>query len=97
MEVKEIVVKNVMTKSKLPASDYAVNPYVGCPHKCQYCYAYFMNRFTGHEEEWGEFIDIKNFPQIKNPQKYNGKSVFLALLRMLIIRLKKSMRKPEGF
>jgi len=60
MEVREIEVKNIMTKSKLPASDYAVNPYVGCPHKCKYCYACFMKRFTGHEEEWGEFIDIKN-------------------------------------
>ena len=77
MIVNEITVKNIMTKSKLPASDYAVNPYVGCPHKCKYCYACFMKRFTGHDEEWGEFIDIKNFPAIKNPHKYSGKSIFI--------------------
>lgn len=77
MIVNEITVKDIMTKSKLPASDYAVNPYVGCPHRCKYCYACFMKRFTKHDEEWGEFIDVKNFPTIKNPQKYNGKSVFI--------------------
>ena len=36
-----------------------INPYVGCPHACKYCYARFMKRFTGHTEEWGNFIDIK--------------------------------------
>lgn len=67
-----------MTKSKLPASDYAVNPYVGCPHKCVYCYACFMKRFTGHDEPWGDFIDIKEFPPIKNLFQYNGKKIFLS-------------------
>lgn len=77
MNVREISVTNIMTKSKLPASDYAVNPYVGCPHKCKYCYACFMKRFTKHEEAWGDFIDVKNAPKIKNPQKYNGKTLFI--------------------
>lgn len=56
---KEIVTKDLITKSNLPASDYVINPYVGCPHACKYCYARFMKRFTGHTEEWGNFIDIK--------------------------------------
>ena len=30
MEIKEISVKDIMTKTNLPVSDYAVNPYVGC-------------------------------------------------------------------
>lgn len=77
MKVNEIYTKNIVTKSKLPASDYAINPYVGCPHKCKYCYACFMKRFTNHKEDWGEFIDIKNFPPISNPQKYNGKTIFI--------------------
>ncbi len=96
MEVREIEVKNIMTKSKLPASDYAVNPYVGCPHKCKYCYACFMKRFTGHEEEWGEFIDIKNFPQIKNPQKYDGKSVFLGSVTDAYNPFEKKYEKTRG-
>ena len=53
---KEIVTKDLITKSNLPASDYVINPYVGCPHSCKYCYARFMKRFTGHTEEWGNFI-----------------------------------------
>ena len=31
--------------------------YVGCTHGCQYCYASFMKRFTGHAEPWGTFLD----------------------------------------
>lgn len=77
MKVQHISTNTVMTKSKLPASDYAVNPYLGCPHKCKYCYACFMKRFSGHDEPWGDFIDIKEFPPIKNPHKYAGKSIFL--------------------
>lgn len=96
MEVREIEVKNIMTKSKLPASDYAVNPYVGCPHKCKYCYACFMKRFTGHVEEWGEFIDIKNFPQIKNPQRYDGKSVFLGSVTDAYNPFEKKYEKTRG-
>ncbi|MEW6418636.1 MAG: radical SAM protein [Nitrospirota bacterium] len=32
---------------------------MGCQHGCNYCYARFMKRFTGHKEDWGEFIDVK--------------------------------------
>ena len=36
MVIKEIEVKNIMTKTNLPVSDFAVNPYVGCTHTCNY-------------------------------------------------------------
>lgn len=49
---KKIKTKDYVTKSNLPASDYVINPYVGCPHACKYCYASFMKRFTGHNEKW---------------------------------------------
>ena len=58
--IKEIDVQSVMTKSSLPVGGYSVNPYVGCPHACKYCYASFMKRFTGHTEPWGAFLDVKN-------------------------------------
>ena len=57
MIVKEILAKTVLSQSKV--FDYAVNPYVGCEHNCTYCYARFIKRFTGHKEEWGEFVDVK--------------------------------------
>ena len=76
MIIKEVEVKDIMTKTNLPVSDYAVNPYVGCSHACKYCYASFMKRFTNHSEPWGEFIDVKNWPAIKNPERYAGKEVF---------------------
>lgn len=75
--IKDIDTKSVMTKSNLPVSDYSVNPYVGCTHACMYCYASFMKRFTNHLEPWGEFVDIKNWPIIKNPHKYAGKEAFI--------------------
>jgi radical SAM mobile pair protein B len=76
MIIKEIQTQSVLTKSNLPVSDYSVNPYIGCPHACKYCYASFMKRFTNHAEPWGEFLDVKFWPEIKNPQKYRGKELF---------------------
>jgi radical SAM mobile pair protein B len=77
MEIKEIEVKAVMTKSNLPVADFSVNPYVGCTHACKYCYASFMKRFTNHPEPWGSFVDVKTWPEIKNTGKYAGKEAFL--------------------
>jgi len=75
---KEVFVKDLVTKSNLPASDYVINPYVGCPHGCRYCYACFMKRFTNHSEEWGSFIDIKRCDKAISKKKLQGKSVFLS-------------------
>lgn len=52
-------VKTYLSKSKIPGFDYVINPYIGCPHKCVYCYAEYMRKFTGHSEEWGDFLDVK--------------------------------------
>lgn len=75
---KEIEVKDYLTKSNFPASDYVINLYVGCPHGCKYCYASFMKRFTGHKEEWGTFIDVKRCTKPISKKKLKGKTVFLA-------------------
>ena len=77
MRIREIEVKNVVTKSNLPVCEYSVNPYVGCTHGCRYCYASFMKRFTGHAEPWGAFLDVKRWPEIRNPKKYEGKELFV--------------------
>ena len=77
MTVKTIYTKSVLSKSNLPVCEYSVNPYVGCTHGCKYCYASLMKRFTGHAEPWGTFLDVKLWPEIKNPQRYAGKELFL--------------------
>lgn len=75
--IREVETKNIMTKSTLPVGGYSVNPYIGCTHGCKYCYASFMKRFTGHNEKWGTFLDIKLWPEIKNPKKYRGQRVVI--------------------
>ena len=66
MKIKEIMVKSVLSRSRIYGVSYAINPYVGCAHGCVYCYARFMKRYSGHERDrWGEFVDIKiNAPTV---------------------------------
>lgn len=75
--IREIEVQSVMTKSSLPVGGFSVNPYVGCPHACKYCYASFMKRFTGHTEPWGTFLDVKHWKTITNPHKYDGQRIVI--------------------
>jgi len=78
MVVNEVISKKAIVKSKLPSADYVVNAYTGCPHKCIYCYAEFMKKFSSHDEEWGEFIDIKMFEKINVPKDIENKYVFIS-------------------
>ena len=75
---KVIEVNDYLTKSNLPACDFVINPYVGCPNACKYCYACFMKRFTGHNEPWGTFIDVKTCSKKISTKRLQGKSVFLS-------------------
>jgi DNA repair photolyase len=75
MELSFRPVKSVMTKTKVPGADFAVNPYTGCPFKCRYCYASFMRRFAHVSAGWGDFLIVKECPPIKNPQAYAGKTI----------------------
>ena len=59
IKVREIDCKTILSISGISGIDYALNPYVGCAHNCIYCYAVFMKRFTGHNEPWGDFVDVK--------------------------------------
>ena len=70
MITKEIKVKEIISKSNLPVGEYSANTYVGCEHDCKYCYASFMKRFTGHEESWGQFVDVKYWDKIKKSYRY---------------------------
>lgn len=75
--VREVAAKSILTRSNLPVADYSVNPYTGCAHACLYCYASFMKRFANRPEPWGAFVDVKNWPPVRHPEKYAGKEVFI--------------------
>lgn len=68
-------VKDYLNKSKLENLDYVINPYVGCPHKCLYCYATYMVSFSKHSEGWGDFIDVKCTNKKINTFKIRDKQV----------------------
>ena len=36
-----------------------------------------MKRFTGHTEDWGTFLDVKEWPEIKKPEKYTSQKVII--------------------
>jgi DNA repair photolyase len=48
-----------LSKSGLPDLDYALNPYIGCYHKCSYCYARSYCRFEEPRTRWGDVIYVK--------------------------------------
>ena len=63
--VREKLCRTALNKSGIPGFDYCVNPYTGCSHGCVYCYATFMKKYSGHSEEWGQFVDAKvNLPEV---------------------------------
>ena len=71
--IKEKRARSILSKSGIPGIDYCINPYTGCSHGCKYCYATFLKRFTGHEEAWGSFVDVKiNAPEILQRQMKNA-------------------------
>lgn len=61
VNINTICANSYISPSQLPGIDRVINPYVGCPHKCMYCYAEFMKRFSKrHDHEtWGDFLDVK--------------------------------------
>ena len=71
--VREIQAKSILNPSKI--HDYCVNPFTGCEIGCVYCYAaLFMRRYSGHEEPWGEFVDVKvNAPALLAKQIMKAK------------------------
>ena len=59
VKIREVTCKSAIGKCGFPGGGWAINPYIGCSHGCTYCYARFMKRFTGHEEMWGTFVDVR--------------------------------------
>jgi len=60
IRIREVAAKSILNPSRIGGVGYAINPYVGCQHGCSYCFARFMQKYTGHiGEEWGQFVDVK--------------------------------------
>ena len=78
MKLTTVPVKTLVSKSKIPGAGYVINPYVGCPHKCLYCYAEFMSKFTAHAEPWGEFLDVKLCDRPLHPSQLFHQHVMLS-------------------
>ncbi len=88
VEINEVKIKSVLTKSGLPDADWTINPYVGCAFGCKYCYAAFIGRWKHPDKVWGGFVDAKiNAPEIlkneleklsKKIRKKNFGSIFFS-------------------
>jgi len=69
IKINIIKAKSVFTKSGLPGSNWAINPYNGCLFGCMYCYAAQIARWKHPGEEWGSFLDVKiNAPELLNEE-----------------------------
>jgi len=65
IEINEVEAQSILSDSGIYSVDYALNPYTGCAHGCNYCYATFMRKYTDHASPWGSFVDVKiNAPQL---------------------------------
>ena len=64
-------VKKALTKSKL--GFYTLNPYIGCYHACEYCYARIYARKFRGLEDWDETIVVKkNLPELLRKEARRG-------------------------
>ena len=78
INVRHVRAANLLSATKL-GGDFAINPYVGCPHKCMYCYAACIN-WSGEErgEPWGDFLDVKDPAKPIDPAKIFRKRVMFS-------------------
>jgi len=82
IQLKEIQCKSALSSCAFSVGSFCINPYVGCGHNCQYCYARYIKKFTGHNEKWGSFIDVRiNIVEVLSKQlqlkKDNQKPLFI--------------------
>jgi DNA repair photolyase len=74
---KTVKASSFMTKTKLGGNDFTCNPYIGCTHGCVYCYAKTIER-NHPQSSWGEYVDIKQYPNTSIPKGTGSKSLFFS-------------------
>ena len=77
LQIREIEVKGVVTKSNLPVCQYPSTHMWAVPTAAGIATRLY-ERFTGHQEPWGTFLDVKLWPEIRNPKKYQGSELFIS-------------------
>ncbi len=71
MRIIEKEAKSIYTRTKLPGTEYTINQYVGCGHRCSYCYARYMSRWKEYGQ-WETWIEVKtNAPELAR-ENVNG-------------------------
>jgi DNA repair photolyase len=71
MKIIKREAKSIYTRTKIPGTEYTINQYVGCEHRCSYCYARYMSRWKKYGA-WGTWIEVKtNAPELA-AEKING-------------------------
>ncbi|MEW5936489.1 MAG: radical SAM protein [Candidatus Thermoplasmatota archaeon] len=77
--VRRVRAGRALSISRLPGLSHALNPYVGCAHRCAYCYAQDVLRMGGRGG-WGTWVDVKsNIPGLlsKEMKRWNGETIGL--------------------
>jgi DNA repair photolyase len=77
VNAKTVKASSFMTKTKLGGNDFTCNPYIGCTHGCVYCYAKTIDR-NHSQSSWGEYVDIKEYPNTFIPKGTGSKSLFFS-------------------
>jgi len=79
----EHTVETITCKSALTGAgrDYRLNPYVGCEHACEYCYATYVARWRGQSGPWGSWVQVKtNVAEVlaRQLERKAGARIFLS-------------------
>ncbi|HEX2620166.1 MAG TPA: radical SAM protein [Phototrophicaceae bacterium] len=53
--------KSILSKASgfIDTFDFTLNPYAGCAFGCTYCYAAFFAPTQEQQEQWGQWVDVK--------------------------------------
>lgn len=95
MNIYEKDVNCLAVRSKLPDADWVINPYMGCTHKCRYCYAVFMRRFSGCQEPWGNYAVIKHGKKLQLDKFKENETVLIGSVTDGYQPLEKKYRKTR--
>lgn len=81
--VEGIRASGILTKASgfMGAYDFTLNPYSGCSFGCTYCYAAFFARDRTLQEDWGNWIKVKEnavdlLRRMRTPLR--GKTIYMS-------------------